>query len=523
MATENPLASLILGRCSDDHLVSLAYNPSGIGIKEFLEDKNFLITGGIGFLAKILIEMILRMNPDVGKIYILIKVAGSELFRCMKETHGKDYHSFLAEKLVPVIGDVREANLGIAPDLAYKIADEVDIIVNSALSIYQYDVAMDINTLGAFRIMSFAQRFRRLKLLLHVSTAYVSGQRQGVVMEKPFQLGDTIAKEFGGSTDCKVAALLDIETEVKLALASRIGSDDSASISQEMKRLGLERANLWLARCLCVFQGHGGDGRQLHARRYTGGHHQAEHHRKHPKGPLPRMMDPLILSYGSGQATSCLADPDCVIDVIPADMVVNVMLASMAKHGQLRQGQLTRGMHVCHVSSSTANPMLCKDLFGFFFQHFTRSPFMDVAGLPILVQPMHFCGDMEELSTPATWRTRCCRPPPPGRPRFLRGRSATSMPRLWRESSTAPDSTSPTPSTAAGLKMATRTSLFAEMSAEEREKFHFNVRSVDWMNYITDMHILGLMKYVGKGKAFVRAQIMVMFMRGMVGLALLSS
>jgi fatty acyl-CoA reductase len=29
---------------------------------------------------------------------------------------------------------------------------------------------MDINTVGPFRIMSFAQRFRRLKLFLQVST-----------------------------------------------------------------------------------------------------------------------------------------------------------------------------------------------------------------------------------------------------------------------------------------------------------------------------------------------------------------
>jgi hypothetical protein len=35
---------------------------------------------------------------------------------------------------------------------------------------HRYDVAMDINTVGPFRIMSFAQRFRRLKLFLQVST-----------------------------------------------------------------------------------------------------------------------------------------------------------------------------------------------------------------------------------------------------------------------------------------------------------------------------------------------------------------
>jgi hypothetical protein len=35
---------------------------------------------------------------------------------------------------------------------------------------FRYDVAMDINTVGPFRIMSFAHRFRRLKRFLQVST-----------------------------------------------------------------------------------------------------------------------------------------------------------------------------------------------------------------------------------------------------------------------------------------------------------------------------------------------------------------
>ena len=65
--------------------------------------------------------------------------------------------------------------------------------------------------------------------------AYVNGQRQGVVLEKPFRLGDTIGKEL------HKYAVLDIEAEIKLAFDSRRRSDDSASFSQEMKDLGRER------------------------------------------------------------------------------------------------------------------------------------------------------------------------------------------------------------------------------------------------------------------------------------------
>lgn len=61
-----------------------------------------------------------------------MQVVDTDLFKCLQEIYGKDYHSFVSRKLVPVVGDVREANIGIAPELADEIAEQVDIIVNSA-------------------------------------------------------------------------------------------------------------------------------------------------------------------------------------------------------------------------------------------------------------------------------------------------------------------------------------------------------------------------------------------------------
>jgi alcohol-forming fatty acyl-CoA reductase len=61
-----------------------------------------------------------------------VKVVDTELFKCLQDIHGEGYDGFIARKLVPVVGDVREANVGIAPDLADEIADQVDVIINSA-------------------------------------------------------------------------------------------------------------------------------------------------------------------------------------------------------------------------------------------------------------------------------------------------------------------------------------------------------------------------------------------------------
>jgi len=88
-------------------------------------------------------------------------------------------------------------------------------------------------------------------------TAYVNGQRQGRVLEKPFCIGDTIARdtvssEFSG----KSMPLLDIEAEIKLAFASGNTSTTSKASSsvQEMKDLGLARYIVLILSWLCSNQ-----------------------------------------------------------------------------------------------------------------------------------------------------------------------------------------------------------------------------------------------------------------------------
>ncbi|KAG2543183.1 fatty acyl-CoA reductase 2, chloroplastic-like [Panicum virgatum] len=514
------------GKSPEDHT-------AGIGVAEFLGAKNFLITGATGFLAKVLIEKILRTNPDVGKIYVLIKakdseaalrrlqneVVDTELFRCLQEIHGNDYSSFIARKLVPVVGDVREANIGIAPELADEIAGQVDIIINSAANTTfdeRYDVAMDINTVGPFRIMSFAQRFRRLKLFLQVSTAYVNGQRQGLVLEKPFRMGDTIAKDQLGrsSEEDKGSTVLDIEAEIKLAFGY---SSDSASFAQEMKDLGLERAKLHGWQDTYVFTKAMGE-MVINSMR---GEVPVVTIRPSViestwRDPFPgwmegnRMMDPVVLYYGKGQLSGFLADPEGVLDVVPADMVVNATLASMAKHGG-GAAPAGPGMHVYHVSSSTVNPLVFGELSRFLFQHFTRCPYSDAAGRPIPVPPMRLFDSMEQFAsyveTDALLRS---------------ARSSSSSPPEQRLSQRARDLCAKSveqtihlgsiyqPYTFYGGRFdnGNTEALFAAMSAAEQARFHFDVRSVDWTDYITNVHIPGLRKHVMKGRGVATNQLL---------------
>ena len=65
-------------------------------------------------------------------LFVCVKIINTELFKCLRQIHGKSYQAFMSSKLVPLVGNICESNLGLDEDSFCVIADEVDVIVNSA-------------------------------------------------------------------------------------------------------------------------------------------------------------------------------------------------------------------------------------------------------------------------------------------------------------------------------------------------------------------------------------------------------
>ncbi|KAG8371175.1 hypothetical protein BUALT_Bualt13G0059700 [Buddleja alternifolia] len=221
-------------------------------IAENFEGKTIFITGSTGFLAKVLVEKIRRVQPNVKKLFLLIRassdrsieqrldheIVDTELFRVLRDKWGENFASIISSKVIPISCDISHENLGItSTELRDVMWREVDFIVNSAATTRfdeRYDVALDINTFGAMHISNFAKKCSKLKLLLHIST--------GHILEKSLHMGETLEGAKASYLDIKAEKKLVEETKTTLQALNMIEKE----LTSTLKDLGIERLYTFL-------------------------------------------------------------------------------------------------------------------------------------------------------------------------------------------------------------------------------------------------------------------------------------
>ncbi|KAK4784361.1 hypothetical protein SAY86_018729 [Trapa natans] len=501
----------------------------GVGILKFLEGKSYFITGATGLLAKALVEKILREAPNTGKIFLLVKAKDKEdalnrikseivqcgLFKRLEELHGDNYTAFMMSKLVPVVGNMCEPNLGISDnELAARMFEEVDVIVNSAANTNfdeRYDVALNINTQGPFRLLSFAMRCKKLQNFLHVSTAYVNGERQGVVKEKPFYMGQSIAEEkatiASGTDDKQYLSLPQLDVHAEIKLASQMVKDlTKDEADRKMRMLGLDRARMFGWQDTYVFTKAMGE---MMIASYKG-HIPITIIRPSIiestyREPLPgwiqgnRMVDPVLLSYGKGLLPGYFADPQGPVDIVPLDMVVNTMVSAMAKHGRQRD----LALNVYQIASSVINPLKVGEMFQFSCDHFESFPLKDSRDEAVVIKKMKFFSSLDEFSAYIQYEV--------SQKMGLRGEEAASTnPRTLGKLQVICKRTvenlvhmaklyEPYAFYKGWFHNGNTQKLMAEMSPDELEIFPLDLKNINWKNYFMNIHIPGLKRSLLKG------------------------
>ena len=103
----------------------------------------------------------------------------------MRERYGSAFEGFIRDKVVIVGGDIGETNLGYTEEEAQRIADDIDVVINSAGNVTfnpTLESALRTNVVGTQNVIAFSKRMRR-PALVHVSTCFVAGNRSGAVWE----------------------------------------------------------------------------------------------------------------------------------------------------------------------------------------------------------------------------------------------------------------------------------------------------------------------------------------------------
>jgi len=161
----------------------LQHSEAQLSIPEYYEGRSIFVTGGTGFMGKILLEKLLRSCPGISQIYVLTRSKRGESPQCRikQMLEGPLYRKLLAsspdslKKVIAIRGDVTEANLGMSSSDEKLIEDTVSVIFHVAATVKFDDElpnAIRMNVKGTQSIIELARKVNNLSSLIHVSTAY---------------------------------------------------------------------------------------------------------------------------------------------------------------------------------------------------------------------------------------------------------------------------------------------------------------------------------------------------------------
>ena len=170
-----------------------------LSVRRAFSGKQVMLIGVTGFIGKVWLANTLMELPEIGRIYLLIRrqksnpasrrfeklVEESPVFDPLYARYGADLSRFLRERVEVIEGDVCQPGLGVAPGVSQSLQKNLDLIINSSgLTDFNPDLrdALATNVDAAVNVTEFVRQSDHAGLL-HLSTCYVAGARDGRVGE----------------------------------------------------------------------------------------------------------------------------------------------------------------------------------------------------------------------------------------------------------------------------------------------------------------------------------------------------
>ena len=367
-------------------------------IADALGGKTILVTGSTGFLGKSIVKKCLRSIPDIERIYLAIRssarrpaaerlereVLSSPAFKRLKGDLGDEGFTKLARAKLDVVEiDLGRDGLGLT-DQGRERLRACDVVIHSAAAV-EFDNPADLsaqtNLMGAARLVEALKASGARPHLVHVSTAYVGGTLRGLVREEPpldpglnWRHEAEVLTNLRGPVE-EESRRPEILNRLRREARSRMGPAGTPAVARTTERL----RDRWVKERL-IERG------RVHANAmgfsdiYSFTKAMAEQAVVELHGDIPlsivrpsiiesaldepfggwlegfRMAEPLILAFGRNILRDFSGLPDALLDIIPADFVVNTVLAVAANPPPDARPR------VYHAASGSRNPL--RDRYG---------------------------------------------------------------------------------------------------------------------------------------------------------------
>ena len=161
------------------------------------------VTGATGFLGERLVRELLAQNPKSRLALLIRERAAPTIQHSAKSSPGTASQSsqqradlFISPadraRVQVIPGDVSQDKCGIAQKTYQQLAAETTRIVHCAATVrfdHSLEEARRINVEGTRRVLDLATAARSLRSLAYVGTAYVAGERSGLILETELAVG----------------------------------------------------------------------------------------------------------------------------------------------------------------------------------------------------------------------------------------------------------------------------------------------------------------------------------------------
>jgi len=329
-------------------------------VQQLFRDAGVLVTGSTGFLGQLLLEKLLRSCPGIKTVFLLIRskkekteakrfaqIFEGTLFDRMKKAC-PDYMNKV--RLIP--GDCGLPNLGIEESDREILCQEVHVVFHIAATV-RFDeklkTAVHINVGGTKQLLDLARLMPHLKSFVHVSSAYANCPEKHI--EERFYPASLKSDTAIQLVELVQEDVLNAVTPIILqdwpntyTFTKAIAEDAVREFGKGMP-VAMVRPSIVIATA---------------------------------QEPIPGWINNVygatgvVLGAGMGILRTMHCNPDMMADIVPADMVINAMIASAwdvaTRHRlnleKLQHKQLTEvlptpddDISIFNFVSSTQNPI----------------------------------------------------------------------------------------------------------------------------------------------------------------------